>query len=134
MGTLSSIMSAPALNLYRRILRLHRWKLPQEMRHLGDSYVKEEFRLHRTANATQVEVFMQEWQNYAGQLDSQSTDFGQEMHDDDVTHALSSLLGATHPLSSSLRSYSHCAINRTALSFSLHSPPRCAINRTPLSS
>ena len=43
-----------ALNLYRRILRLHRWKLPQEMRHLGDSYVKEEFRLHRTANATQV--------------------------------------------------------------------------------
>merc|ERR1712166_178824 len=84
MGTLSCIMSAPALNLYRRILRLHRWKLPSEMRHLGDSYVREEFRLHRTANAQQVDVFMKEWKNYAGQLDGQTTDFGQEMNDDDV--------------------------------------------------
>lgn len=51
-GSKSSLSEAlallPPLQLYRRILRVHR-KLDPEMRVLGDSYVKKEFRAHRTA-------------------------------------------------------------------------------------
>ena len=39
----------PPLQLYRRILRVHR-KLDPEMRVLGDSYVKAEFRAHRSVD------------------------------------------------------------------------------------
>lgn len=52
-GSKSSLTEAravlPPLQLYRRILRAHRRKLPGEMRVLGDSYVKNEFRAHKTA-------------------------------------------------------------------------------------
>eukprot|EP00656_Telonema_subtile_P050208 TRINITY_DN644_c0_g1_i1.p2 TRINITY_DN644_c0_g1~~TRINITY_DN644_c0_g1_i1.p2 ORF type:complete len:118 (+),score=42.12 TRINITY_DN644_c0_g1_i1:180-533(+) len=74
-------MSSAPLSLFRRILRLHRFKLPADMRHLGDSYVKEEFRLHRTAPPQQVSVFMSEWKQYAAQLEEQVTDFGKELSD-----------------------------------------------------
>lgn len=51
-GSKSSLSEAlallPPLQLYRRILRVHR-KLEPEMRVLGDSYVKNEFRAHRNA-------------------------------------------------------------------------------------
>jgi hypothetical protein len=38
----------PPIPLYRRLLRVHRKKLPVEMRLLGDEYVKSEFRAHRS--------------------------------------------------------------------------------------
>jgi hypothetical protein len=51
MGSKSSLSEAlallPPLQLYRRILRVHRKKLDPEMRVLGDGYVKSEFRAHR---------------------------------------------------------------------------------------
>lgn len=51
-GSKSSLSEAlallPPLQLYRRILRVHR-KLDPELRILGDSYVKKEFRAHRSA-------------------------------------------------------------------------------------
>ena len=51
-GSKSSLSEAlallPPLQLYRRILRVHR-KLDPELRVLGDSYVKKEFRAHRSA-------------------------------------------------------------------------------------
>lgn len=37
----------PPIPLYRRLLRTHRKFLPNEMRVLGDEYVKSEFRSHR---------------------------------------------------------------------------------------
>lgn len=40
----------PPIPLYRRILRVHRKKLPSEMRLLGDEYVKSEFRAHRSSD------------------------------------------------------------------------------------
>jgi hypothetical protein len=52
MGSASSLTEAlallPPIPLYRRILRVHRKKLDPEMRILGDSYVKSEFRAHRS--------------------------------------------------------------------------------------
>lgn len=37
----------PPIPLYRRLLRVHRKKLPKDMRLLGDEYVRSEFRAHR---------------------------------------------------------------------------------------
>lgn len=46
--------------LYKTILRLHR-ALPEEMRVLGDQYVKDEFRRHKTIAKEYVAPFMVEW-------------------------------------------------------------------------
>ena len=46
------------------------------MRALGDSYVREEFRRHRTASATFLQPFFTEWQAYAGALRSGSASGG----------------------------------------------------------
>lgn len=52
------------LSLYRRILRLHRQKLPAQKRTLGDAYVKKEFRDHQSAKPEFVKSFFQEWTQY----------------------------------------------------------------------
>ena len=62
------------LKLYKSILRLHRL-LPAELRVLGDNYVKNEFRLHRTVKDEKVlETFFNEWAQYhfnlLGQLEA----------------------------------------------------------------
>merc|ERR1712216_51073 len=57
------------LTLYRNILRLHR-QLPPMMRQLGDTYVREEFKQHKTANAQQTQVFMEQWRDYARQIEA----------------------------------------------------------------
>lgn len=48
-------------SLYKRILLLHRF-MPIDLRALGDQYVKDEFRRHKTASAEEVTRFMAEWQ------------------------------------------------------------------------
>lgn len=54
----------PPLRLYRRLLRAHRL-LPFEQRMLGDSYVKNEFRLHKDIdNPAQIIGFLTQWQKY----------------------------------------------------------------------
>ncbi|KAH9257738.1 hypothetical protein BASA81_004204 [Batrachochytrium salamandrivorans] len=61
----------PMLSLYRRILRLHRQKLPAQKRALGDSYVKKEFRDHQTAKPEFVQSFFQEWTQYCDFISAQ---------------------------------------------------------------
>jgi len=46
-GKSPQVALLPPLHLYRRLLRVHRRKLPPDMRLLGDEYVKNEFRAHR---------------------------------------------------------------------------------------
>uniref|UniRef100_A0A8C4Q1T5 Succinate dehydrogenase assembly factor 3 n=1 Tax=Eptatretus burgeri TaxID=7764 RepID=A0A8C4Q1T5_EPTBU len=48
-------------SLYRRLLHLHR-ALPAGLRVLGDRYVGEEFRRHKSASEAQSEQFLLEWQ------------------------------------------------------------------------
>lgn len=48
-------------SLYKRILVLHRF-LPIDLRALGDQYVKDEFRRHKTATPEEAEGFMDEWE------------------------------------------------------------------------
>ncbi|KAJ5773278.1 hypothetical protein N7457_008174 [Penicillium paradoxum] len=74
-GSKSSLSEAlallPPLQLYRRILRVHR-KLEPEMRVLGDSYVKNEFRAHRNVeNPLHIIGFLTEWQLYAQKVEAE---------------------------------------------------------------
>ena len=46
--------SGAMLRLYRDIFRLHRTRLPAQMRALGDEYVRSEFHAHRDAKPEQV--------------------------------------------------------------------------------
>lgn len=48
-------------SLYKRILLLHRF-MPIDLRALGDQYVKDEFRRHKTASHEEVKRFMTEWE------------------------------------------------------------------------
>ncbi|KAF4100197.1 succinate dehydrogenase assembly factor 3, mitochondrial [Onychostoma macrolepis] len=57
-------------SLYKRILLLHRF-MPIDLRALGDQYVKDEFRRHKTASAEEATRFMVEWQNYKDTLQTQ---------------------------------------------------------------
>ncbi|KAL4940821.1 hypothetical protein BDV06DRAFT_13374 [Aspergillus oleicola] len=73
-GSTASLTEAlallPPIPLYRRILRVHRRKLDPEMRILGDSYVKSEFRAHKsTENPLHIIGFLTEWQLYAQKLE-----------------------------------------------------------------
>ena len=61
-------MTSRALSLYRSILRLHRQKLPSQMRLLGDAYVKHEFRAHRDAKPEFLAQFFDEWDAYAEEM------------------------------------------------------------------
>ncbi|KAM5303627.1 succinate dehydrogenase assembly factor 3, mitochondrial [Glossophaga mutica] len=53
--------------LYRRILLLHR-VLPPDLKALGDQYVKDEFRRHKTVGSDEARRFLQEWEAYAAVL------------------------------------------------------------------
>ncbi|KAI5842688.1 acn9 family domain-containing protein [Tricharina praecox] len=65
-----SLALLPPLQLYRRLLRTHRKKLPADMRVLGDEYVRAEFRLHRDVeNPVHIVGFLTEWQLYAQALE-----------------------------------------------------------------
>ena len=56
------------LRLYRRILLVHLHTLPVDCRMLGDAYVSEEFRLHKTADEEVAAGFLEEWERYLGHL------------------------------------------------------------------
>lgn len=62
-------MLITTIRLYRRILRAHR-KLPNEMRFMGDAYVKSEFRLTRdTDNPLHIMAFLSQWKQYLDQIE-----------------------------------------------------------------
>uniref|UniRef100_A0A0K0EHW8 Succinate dehydrogenase assembly factor 3 n=1 Tax=Strongyloides stercoralis TaxID=6248 RepID=A0A0K0EHW8_STRER len=63
------------LILYKRILRLH-YGLPNELKFLGDEYVKEEFRRHKNAKPEQSLLFLKEWTEYCTSLSKQLTGKG----------------------------------------------------------
>eukprot|EP00286_Rhodomonas_abbreviata_P004420 CAMPEP_0181334578 /NCGR_PEP_ID=MMETSP1101-20121128/26343_1 /TAXON_ID=46948 /ORGANISM="Rhodomonas abbreviata, Strain Caron Lab Isolate" /LENGTH=110 /DNA_ID=CAMNT_0023444581 /DNA_START=9 /DNA_END=341 /DNA_ORIENTATION=+ len=69
------------LNLYRTVLQLHRRVLPQEMRELGDKYVRSEFKAHKTAKIGQVKEFARQWKEYAYTIDlqAQKGQFGKDL-------------------------------------------------------
>merc|ERR1711962_946400 len=65
------------LSLYKRVLRSHQI-LPVDLKHLGDVYVKVEFRQHKTAGAKFVEEFCTQWESYATDLESKAKEMENE--------------------------------------------------------
>ena len=58
-----------ALRLYRSIMKLHLRKMPEELRNLGDLYIKQEFRVHLDkSDPEQMTKFMAGWEQYQTQL------------------------------------------------------------------
>ncbi|XP_007440973.1 succinate dehydrogenase assembly factor 3, mitochondrial [Python bivittatus] len=62
--------------LYKKILQLHR-VLPPELKALGDQYVKDEFRRHKSISLQEAQNFLQEWENYAMMLWQQANQHAQ---------------------------------------------------------
>ena len=59
------------LFLYRHILKLHQKKLNEEMRVLGDYFLKSEFSLnYRQADESQLKLFVKEWNKYLNEMSS----------------------------------------------------------------
>mmetsp|Transcript_7451 Transcript_7451/g.8565 ORF Transcript_7451/g.8565 Transcript_7451/m.8565 type:complete len:109 (-) Transcript_7451:1322-1648(-) len=80
-----SCQKTQVVTLYRRLLRLHRQKLPFHMRQMGDSYIKKEFRDHQDAKPEFVGPFIREWTKYADTLESQANNgekFGQDLDEE----------------------------------------------------
>lgn len=60
----------PPLQLYKAILRAHAYKLPGELRPLGDQYVKAEFKAHKSIdNPLHIVGFLTQWQDYLKGID-----------------------------------------------------------------
>ncbi|XP_062551030.1 succinate dehydrogenase assembly factor 3, mitochondrial [Armigeres subalbatus] len=56
--------------LYKTLLRLHRG-LPEGLQVLGNQYVRDEFRRHKTCTTHEASLFMNEWTDYAISLANQ---------------------------------------------------------------
>lgn len=72
-----------ALGLYRTLLRLHRKRLPPDMRSMGDAVVKHEFREHRAARPEHLAPFFAEWLSYADRL-QRGQHLSQTPEDEDI--------------------------------------------------
>ncbi len=46
--------------LYKIIFQLHK-SMPEELRQLGNAYVRSEFKLHKTATPEYTKTFLAEW-------------------------------------------------------------------------
>lgn len=69
-----------AVTLYRSILKIHKQKLPNEMRRMGDEYVKHEFNLHKKAtNQAQLSDFFAAWENYLKTVQQSTGRIGRNM-------------------------------------------------------
>lgn len=73
----------PPLLLYKAILRAHIYKLPAELRPLGDQYVKAEFKAHqKTDNPLHIVGFLTQWQDYLRSIDGGSWSKGKLSKDE----------------------------------------------------
>jgi len=68
--------------LFRAILKEHRNKLPSHMRMLGDDYVRNEFKQHKTAKPEQLTMFFTAWDNYLELMHKQEGRFGRDLDED----------------------------------------------------
>jgi hypothetical protein len=68
-----------SIQLYRSILRAHR-KLPRDIRIIGDSYVKNEFHLHKKITSErEISQFGNAWKQYLSVVQQQSLKYGKDL-------------------------------------------------------
>ncbi|PQE10111.1 ACN9 family protein [Rutstroemia sp. NJR-2017a BVV2] len=93
----------PPIPLYRRLFRAHRKHLPNEMRILGDQYIKSEFRAHRNVeNPVHIIGFLTEWQMYAQKLEGESW-IGEKMDKEKIDKMSDQQLGQLYELMQAIR-------------------------------
>ncbi|KAK5173062.1 uncharacterized protein LTR77_003184 [Saxophila tyrrhenica] len=93
----------PPIPLYRRLLRAHRKHLAPEMRLLGDSYIKSEFRAHRSVdNPVHIIGFLTEWQMYAQQVEGEAWR-GEKLDSGKIDKMSDQQLGQLYELMSAIR-------------------------------
>lgn len=79
--TIDTMTHSRAIALYRNILRGHR-SLAPSMRKLGDDYVKNEFRLHKSStNETHLNQFYKAWNDYLRNLQARGHSLGKDLSD-----------------------------------------------------
>ncbi|XP_030045805.1 succinate dehydrogenase assembly factor 3, mitochondrial [Microcaecilia unicolor] len=93
--------------LYRKILRLH-GMLPMDLKALGDQYVKDEFRRHKTVSPAEAQRFLEEWEAYASVLlqqtsksiqnPSQKTSYGIALTKENLNDLREEQIGQLHEL------------------------------------
>jgi hypothetical protein len=91
-----------AVSLYRRLLKAHKQCLPDEMRRLGDTYVKTEFRLHRNVTSPKIiATFISQWTEYLSHIEMQNgmQQISHLLNDDFIENtAMSSNISEVRPL------------------------------------
>ncbi|KAI1401031.1 ACN9-domain-containing protein [Hypoxylon fuscum] len=93
----------PPIPLYRRLFRAHRKHLPQEMRLLGDEYIKAEFRAHRDVdNPAHLIGFLSEWQLYAQKIEGDSW-VGEKLDPEKVEKMSDQQMGQLYELMQAIR-------------------------------
>ncbi len=65
--------------MYRALLREHRNRLPPQMQSLGNSYLRNEFNLHKNAKDEHLGPFYKEWEDYLETLRHRSGTLGSHM-------------------------------------------------------
>jgi len=61
-----------ALRLYKAILKLHKKTLPEDMRTLGNEYLRTEWKLHKNVSPKVARTFLDSWKEYFISLRSSS--------------------------------------------------------------
>ncbi|XP_074653289.1 succinate dehydrogenase assembly factor 3, mitochondrial-like [Tubulanus polymorphus] len=103
MSTVSKARFRQVRQLYKQILQLHRG-LPIEMRAMGDQYVKDEFKKHKTVNETEVDQFINGWKNYVHIMSKQLVkrsklqQYGKNLEEDIIETLDGEKLGQLHLL------------------------------------
>lgn len=75
-----------ALKLYKAIMRTHH-RLPPAMKYIGDGYVRQEFKLHKTAKPEHLGPFFSSWLEYLKTLTESplaAGDLGRKMSEEDI--------------------------------------------------
>ena len=86
-------MGYQALRLYRHIIKLHLRKMPEELRNLGDLYVKQEFRMHLDkATEDQMGKFIVAWEQYKAQLDRMDLSSRRKVRDSFMDPSLDNMI------------------------------------------
>eukprot|EP01039_Chlorochromonas_danica_P004918 gene4918-5398_t len=78
-----------AIHLYRAIMKAHIAKLPLDIRHLGSSYVRNEFKLHKNVTSEpRLREFYTAWDAYLAMISKQADvgKFGKDMSVKESVH------------------------------------------------
>ena len=65
-------------------MREHRFRLPEQLRALGDDYVKNEFKLHKNARPEFLNTFFKSWNEYLLHLRSNEHKVGRNLTSDEM--------------------------------------------------